>query len=168
MSYWDKLSPHSCINSTTSYNKRTDSWESWTLNPVFLRAWMIYGKKYVWLQAQFGSFWRRTFSHPWIKVLGLGETQVNSRFYSMNCSKKRRCKFYQTSLTFLSPCYLHTYKVVTRARSQKLKRRIDSYTNYNVNVHTGWPITLIPIFCCNQFGEFPRLEGRYRSYLLPK
>ena len=28
---------------------------------------------------------------------------------------------------------------------------------------TGWPVSLSPIFCCNQFGEFPRLVGRYAT-----
>ena len=28
---------------------------------------------------------------------------------------------------------------------------------------TGWPVTLIPIFCCDPFGDFPWLVGRYCS-----
>ena len=38
---------------------------------------------------------------------------------------------------------------------------ITDLTHKQWLAYTGWPDTLSPIFCCNQFGEFPRLVGRY-------
>ena len=65
---------------------------------------------------------------------------------------------YGTSLTFTVVGLVYIILI-----PESVTRRSANPCPMSLKPFTGCPVTLIPLLCCNQFGEFPQLVGRYCS-----